>query len=462
MAVMILQGWGRVVRRSVNPFVTMVMGLGLGLLQASDALAADASCRLRHPIVLSHHWGVRAICPDPALTGPRACAEVEDYERLCAVKGVDAKGRRSCGEWRVPDEDADLPPRDTNRFDPSLKRSLRGYHRYFSRAIVERLSGVCGNQVYIADKPIYGSYEERARAMRNTVMQALAETGADKVVLIGLSQGAQDARFLAGAMPVDDHDPAKGRMADKVAAVVSIAGEDQGAASADIQLDVMFLSNGGDWTDPSRTGGLWRDEASKKLFWTREVDGRKRHVLSEDCRGADCDLATPRQRYAWGLHSLAILSTRYMRPSLLQKTFTLGWGGIRAATGMKHDHWEAALPRAAEASHGVKYYSYAMAIQRFRDSWDRPELHYALLLSGRNDGYVTVASQMLDQPAPAFEHIKTLSGSPEGSGYHHNFATGRNDRLYQPLPAHREAPPYDGDAAGFYQQIARDLRQRGH
>jgi hypothetical protein len=42
------------------------------------------------------------------------------------------------------------------------------------------------------------------------------------------------------------------------------------------------------------------------------------------------------------------------------------------------------------------------------------------------------------------------------------FATGRNDRLYQPLPAHREAAPYDGDAGSFYQQIARDLKLRGH
>jgi len=85
-----------------------------------------------------------------------------------------------------------------------------------------------------------------------------------------------------------------------------------------------------------------------------------------------------------------------------------------------------------------------------------------LLLAGRNDGYVSVDSQMLDNPAANFEHIKTLTGSMFGSGYHHLFATGRNDKLFAPALAQREAWPYNGDSASFYQQIARDLKRRGH
>jgi len=309
--------------------------------------------------VLSHHWGLRAICPDPTLTGAKACVNLEDYGRLCAAKGVDASGQRTCAEWRVPAEDADLPPRDTNRVDPTLKRALLGYHRYFSRAVVDRLVKDCGNKVYIADKPVYASYEERARSMRHTVLQALAETGASKVILIGMSQGAQDARFLTAALPVDDTDPGKGRMKDKVASVVTIVGEDKGAESASIQLDVLYLNNGGVWSDYVKTGGLWSDEAARKLFWTRTVNGRLQYVLGENCKGADCDLMTPEQRYAWGLHSLANLSTRYMRPSFLQAMFAFSWNDIKASTGMKHDRWDEQVPSWKEANNGVKYYSYA-------------------------------------------------------------------------------------------------------
>ena len=240
------------------------------------------------------------------------------------------------------------------------------------------------------------------------------------------------------------------------------SGEDKGAESASIQLDVLYLNNGGNWSDYQKTGGLWADEAAKKLFWTRNAGGRTRYVLSELCKGADCDLMTPEQRYAWGLHSLANLSTRYMRPTFLQTMFTFSWNDIKSTTGMKYDRWEEQVPRAKEANNGVKYHSYAMNVQNIRGGIDRPELFYAiLLLAGRNDGYVSVDSQQLDNPAPNFEHIKTLSGGLFGNGYHHLFATGRNDKLYGPDASQREAWPYNGDAASFYQQIARDLKLRG-
>ena len=60
-----------------------------------------------------------------------------------------------------------------------------------------------------------------------------------------------------------------------------------------------------------------------------------------------------------------------------------------------------------------------------------------------------------------FEHIKTLQGPFWSRGYHHMFYTGRNDGLYVPAPDAREAAPYNGNTADFYQQLARDLKARG-
>lgn len=432
--------------------------------QACAAQAVDPSCQLKYPIVLSHHWSARPICPNAAVVGPKSCVNLENYERFCAVKGVDASGQRTCAKWQVPDADADLPPRDVNKVDATLKRSMLGYHRYFSRAIVDKLTQTCGNKVYLADKPVYASYEARARSLRHTVLQALAETKAAKVILIGVSQGAQDARFMTAALPVSDTDAGQGPMKRKVAAVVSLVGEDQGAESAAVQMKVIYLNNRGAWSDHTKTAGLWTDDAAKSVFWTRTVDGHSHYVLSEDCKGADCDLKTPQQRYAWGLRSLVTLSARYMRPSWLDTVINdlIGWDDIKAFTGMKDDRWSDLVPPSKEANNGVKYFSYAMSIRRFSPNLDRPELFYGIaLMAGANDGYVSVSSQQLSNPAPNFEHIKTLNGASAGSGYHHMFATGRNDALYGPAEGQREAAPYNGDSASFYQQVARDLKTRG-
>ncbi len=84
-----------------------------------------------------------------------------------------------------------------------------------------------------------------------------------------------------------------------------------------------------------------------------------------------------------------------------------------------------------------------------------------VILAGANDGYVSIDAQTLANPAANFEHIKTLNGQSLSRGYHHMFLTGRNDALYAPGEGWREAAPYNGDAAGFYQQVARDLKARG-
>jgi hypothetical protein len=57
--------------------------------------------------------------------------------------------------------------------------------------------------------------------------------------------------------------------------------------------------------------------------------------------------------------------------------------------------------------------------------------------------------------------VKTMSGKLTGRGYHHMFFSGRNDAQFVPAASVREAAPYQGGSADFYQQMARDLKARG-
>src|SRR5690606_1234293 len=125
-----------------------------------------------------------------------------------------------------------LPPRRVNASDPNLVRTsaAESYHRYYSKEIVAGLEA-CGNRVFLSDKPPYASYQVRARSLRATVLEALAQTGAEKVIVMGMSQGVQDARFMVAQLPVDDRRPSKGWMRNKVAALVGMAGEHAGAES---------------------------------------------------------------------------------------------------------------------------------------------------------------------------------------------------------------------------------------
>ena len=81
------------------------------------------------------------------------------------------------------------------------------------------------------------------------------------------------------------------------------------------------------------------------------------------------------------------------------------------------------------------------------------------ITDGANDGYVSVGRQNFANQALNFQHIKTLKGPWWGKGYNHMFFSGLG--LFMPTPGEREAAPYDGDAASFYLQMARDLKARG-
>lgn len=436
---------------------------------APASAAPDASCHLSYPIVLSHHWSARAICsPRAPATGAASCVQVEDHDKYCAQKSQDAQGQRTCAEWRVPPDEQDLPPRNVNASDPSLTRNVNAYHRYFSKAIVERLRNTCGNAVYIADKPAFASYEVRARSLRNTVNEALAREGADKVILIGFSQGVQDARYLVAKLPVDDQQPGKGLLRDKVAVLVSLAGEDGGAESASLTLDVLALTNKGDWTDVAKAIALTGDQDVNDTTWKRTVNGQPVYVLSEQCRGRECDLNTE-GRYKSAMHSLHDLSTQYMRPSQTQQSAAslAKWQPLKDYLGIGHARWADVVPLSLEAGNGVQYLSYGAKIQNWQAAWggtfSQDFIFFAstALTGGANDGFVSVRRQVFANPASNFQHVKTLDGSFLARGYHHMFFSGRNDALYAPQPWAQEASPYKGGAADFYQQLARDLKARG-
>jgi len=432
---------------------------------ATAAWAVDSACKLAYPIVLSHNWSILRICKTPVSPAGTPCEQLEDYERLCADKSVTSAGLRACRRWAVPDEDAALPPRDTNATDPTLQRNLRGYYRYFSKAIVDRLGSTCGNSVYVADKPPYASNDIRARSLRHTVQQALRETGAAKVIVIGLSQGVQDARFMATSLPLDDANPAGPRMGSKVAAIVSLSGEDSGAESASLQLDAIYLSTLGHWADQAKAYGNWDAAVADDALWKRRSAPEGPRVLVENCQGTEqCTIRSVDQKYRWYLRSVADVSTMYMKPDAGQRVAALGapWTSLRQLTGMKERHWEEAVPPALEAQNGARYFSYGAGLWKWQDGFEFQEVYYAIwLMSGMNDGFVSVGHQWFDRPGLNATHIKTLKGSIGGSGYHHMFFSGRNDALYSPKPGAREAAPYGGSAADFFQQVARDLRARG-
>ncbi len=428
------------------------------------AHAAGSSCKTRYPIVLSHHWGARKICNPDQLPSGRTCEQLEEAKNCRSWTGT------QCTLWEVPPEEADLPPRDTNAGNPMLVRSMKGYHRYFSKEIVDRLRNSfaqngCGNAVYIADKPVFAGYEVRAKVLRETVLKALRETGAAKVNLVGMSQGVQDARYMTAALPVDDVNPALGLMRGKVASIVSVVGEDAGAESSGLLLDAFYVLNQGQWNDPLALGSQWKESEIDAMLWRdKRVSGPK-YVLSEvGYAGSDAGLTSMGKYQSW-LRSTAELSTRFMKPSLLmQLSYEQSWAALRAAAGMTDLQWSDKVPDSAEANNGVSYASYAANIRYPLSDWGNDAYIYSVMqaLHGDNDGYVSVGSQSFaGKSASNFRHVKTLNGSTLGRGYHHMFFSGRNDALYAPEAGYREIWPYNGSSADFYETVARNLKLSG-
>ncbi|MFB0827070.1 esterase/lipase family protein [Chromobacterium violaceum] len=79
-----------------------------------------------------------------------------------------------------------------------------------------------GAQVFVAEVSATGSNETRGEQLLQQVRRILAITGAQKVNLIGHSQGAPTARYVAGVRP------------DLVASVTTVGGVNKGSVVADI------------------------------------------------------------------------------------------------------------------------------------------------------------------------------------------------------------------------------------
>lgn len=449
--------------RTFKRYGALCMSAVWALVVSQPAVAYDASCHLKYPIVLSHHYGARKICQNEAATGVLSCMNTENYAKHCADKRPDG----SCGPngWRVSAEEEALPPRNVNATDPTLTRNMSAYYRYFSIDVVARLRDTCGNKVYLADKPIYASYEVRARSLRNTVLQALAAENAQKVVVIGMSQGVQDARYMASVLPVSDTNAALGSMKSKVAAIVSLVGEDGGAELSGLGLEYIysgndnFLDGNHNWADYSDfPAALWSAPT-----WTKTnlaID-----VLSEQCRGDECNLTTD-MKYKWYVRAAYDLSPHFMRPSSVQPGLTLNFAELEAYLGVTQTSWQSIIPAASESNNGIQYFNYAARIRNYPSflGWGLPDyVTYQAIstIAGDNDAYVSVNRQKFANTAANFHHMATLKGPIWGYGYHHMFFTGRNEKLYTPAPSAREAAPYNGNAPEFYQQVARDLKSYG-
>ncbi len=84
-----------------------------------------------------------------------------------------------------------------------------------------------GATVYVATVPAFNSDEERALALADYVRGVKLDSGADKVNLIGHSQGGPTSRVLAAMSPQD------------VASVTTIGSPHRGSEFADLVLDVI-------------------------------------------------------------------------------------------------------------------------------------------------------------------------------------------------------------------------------
>ena len=445
--------------------------------------AEISQCQLRYPIVLSHHFGLRTICPDSWTLSECMIREGDNLQKYCAHWSDD----QGCLEWVLPANEADLPPRVANLYDARLKRTsdIAQYHRYFSKDIVDRLEA-CGNDVFIADKPAYATYHVRAASLRNTVLQALNETGAEKVVLIGTSQGTQDARFMTTVLPVDDANPNGDRMRRHVAAVVGLSGEHQGAEIATIGISGMYLSNyvfGDGWVDPVAGEAFWEFEEGERLntdlMWREVGDTQSDQELYDQplVLVEGYDRSNPLE-YNFDLHGqfraflsgLASLSEHYMQQDFLRDE--QAWDALLDEIGVTERGWYELVNEENENCNGVDYFSYAARIRSWDyEYWGDATFYLGVTaLYGQNDGYTTMDSQNFDKIGYAtcvdgssnFQHIKTLDGNILSHGYFHNYFTGRN-KYYGPQDAWlQERPPYRGNVADFYEQMMKDLIERGY
>lgn len=461
---------------NVNKVVTKLAVVGMTALSSwtlfcSLPVQSSEHCQVRYPVVLTHHWGMKPLCK----SAPDEACDRLVPKKYCQQWQWDEVGQdQDCLSWRVPDDELDLPPRDYNKFTPSLQRDVSGYYRYFSQDIVQRLSQDCGNDVFIADNPAFASSLVRAQSLRNTVLHALDSTGAEQVILVGMSQGSQDARLLTqlsvndATLSSEEVTPLQ-LMASKVAALVTVVGENQGSWSASVFLNTMYaqrhFSRNWQWHDYQHNL-IWQLGKSQLMagLWR---NGDDEYVLSENQQ----QVQTEADIFQQFLASNVVLTKKYMTgESFTWVNWEQSWDSLRRAAGLSEHTWHINLSTTQEISNYVPYYSYAAQVHRWNKDWGQSRVLADLveLLEGKHDGYATVTSQSLQMDPlqtdsqleslnNRVQHVKTLSGSAQGSGYHHMFFSGRNDSLYGPKEAEQEFGLYHGSSADFYQQLMTNL-----
>jgi triacylglycerol lipase len=96
----------------------------------------------------------------------------------------------------------------------------------------------CGANVFISDQTAMAATTDRAVQLQKYVLYVLATTGAQKVNIIGHSQGGLDARYMISNLYITDPNDSTKQisMATKVASLTTVASPHRGSSVADVLL----------------------------------------------------------------------------------------------------------------------------------------------------------------------------------------------------------------------------------
>lgn len=186
--------------------------------------------------------------------------------------------------------------------------SLLGYHYWYG--IVRLLARHGAKAIPVLVSPVH-STEERGEQLLARIDVVLASTGADKVHLLGHSQGALTARYAAAKRP------------DLVASVTSVAGPNHG-------------SELGDFLQRNARPGSWRERVVSALLqafvWLTTV-------LEVGYRGPRLPFDTAAAQHSLTTEGVALFNQRY--PQGLP--YTWGGEGDEVVNGVYYYSWSGTL-----------------------------------------------------------------------------------------------------------------------
>lgn len=203
-----------------------------------------------------------------------------------------------------------------------------------------------GAQVFVAQQASFQSSEIRSEQLLSQVKQILAITGAQKVNLVGHSQGGQSVRYVAGVLP------------QNVASVTTIAGVHKGTPVADAVIALSKSPVVGDLLTPVVAGAV-------NAFFSMVGVGSG-HYYDQDAMAAMYSLST-----AGSLE--------------FNQKFPAGIPASACGSGVERE------------SNGVRYYSWSGAgvVTNLLDPSDYFVGATSLLIPGGSDGLVPQCSSHL-------------------------------------------------------------------